>query len=191
MNGNYFVHPSSIVDEGASIGAGTKIWHFCHIMPRAKIGKNCIIGQNCFIDNGTVTGDRVKIQNNVSVYNGVIIENEVFIGPSVVFTNVINPRSFIDRKNEFRQTLLKKGSSIGANATVICGITVGEFAMVGAGAVITKDVLPYSLVTGNPAEFSGWISQAGYRLHFNSDNTAVCGGSKQAYVINGNIITKL
>lgn len=191
MSINYFVHPSSIIDDGAIIGEQTSIWHFCHVMPKAVIGQNCIIGQNCFIDNNVKIGNGVKIQNNVSVYNGVELEDDVFIGPSVVFTNVINPRSFIERKNEFKKTLIKKGTSIGANATIISGITVGNFAMIGAGAVVTKNVSPYSISVGNPAIFAGWISEAGYRLHFNDEGKAVCEGNKSEYIIRHNIVSKL
>ncbi|MBS1738737.1 MAG: N-acetyltransferase [Bacteroidetes bacterium] len=156
-----FIHDSAIVDNGAQIGKGTKVWHFCHIMPKAVIGTNCNLGQNIFVDNNCVVGNGVKIQNNVSVYNGVILEDDVFVGPSVVFTNVINPRSFIERKNEFRSTVVKKGATIGANATIICGVTIGEYALVGAGAVVTKNVLPYTIVTGNPAKVSGKVDREG------------------------------
>ncbi len=156
-----FIHSSAIIDAGASIGEGTRIWHFCHVMPGAVIGQNCILGQNVFIDNNVSIGNGVKIQNNVSVYNGVKIEEDVFIGPSVVFTNVINPRSFIERKNEFKNTLVKRGASIGANATIICGITIGEYAMIGAGAMVTKDVEAYALVVGNPGRQVGKVDEQG------------------------------
>lgn len=155
------IHPSAIIDAGALIGEGTQVWHFCHVMPGAVIGEGCILGQNVFVDNNVVIGNGVKIQNNVSVYNGVVIEDAVFVGPSVVFTNVINPRSFIERKHEFKQTLIKTGVSIGANATIICGITIGEYAMIGAGAVVTKDVAAYALVLGNPARQTGRVNEAG------------------------------
>jgi UDP-2-acetamido-3-amino-2,3-dideoxy-glucuronate N-acetyltransferase len=191
MDTNYFVHSSSVVDDGALIGDGTKIWHFCHVMPNAIIGKNCIIGQNCFIDNNVKIGDGVKIQNNVSVYNGVELEDGVFIGPSVVFTNVNNPRSFIERKHEFRKTLLKKGCSVGANATIVCGITIGNFAMAGAGAVITKNISPYSIVVGNPAIFAGWISESGQRLHFNDEGRAICEEDNLVYIIRNNVVSRL
>ena len=160
----YFVHASSVIDNGAVIGDGTSIWHFCHVMPSAIIGMNCNLGQNTFIDNNVHIGDRVKIQNNVSVYNGVIIEDDVFIGPAVVFTNVTNPRSFIERKEEFKSTLVKKGATIGANATIICGNEIGEYAMVAAGSVVTKDVQPYSIVMGNPAKHTGWVSKEGIKI---------------------------
>ena len=159
-----YVHPTSVIDDGAQIGEGTQIWHFCHIMPTAIIGSNCKVGQNVFIDNNVRIGNGVKIQNNVSVYNGVSFEDDVFIGPSVVFTNVINPRSFIERKHEFKPTLVKKGASIGANATIICGITIGEYAMIGAGSVVTKDVADYSVVVGNPARETGSVTLQGERV---------------------------
>ena len=156
-----FIHPTSTIDEGAIIGQDTYIWHFCHVMPKAVIGNGCNLGQNVFIDNNVKIGNGVKIQNNVSVYNGVILEDKVFIGPSVVFTNVINPRSFIERKNEFKPTLVKKGATIGANATIICGVIIGEYAMIGAGAVVTKDVEAYALVVGNPARKIGTVNKEG------------------------------
>jgi UDP-2-acetamido-3-amino-2,3-dideoxy-glucuronate N-acetyltransferase len=155
----YFVHESSYVDEGAEIGEGTKVWHFCHIMAGAKIGKKCSIGQNVNIGSRTVIGDGVKIQNNVSVYDDVIIEDDVFCGPSCVFTNVINPRAFIERKHEYRKTVVKKGASIGANATIICGVTIGEYALIGAGSVVTRDVPPHALVYGNPARVRGSVGE--------------------------------
>ena len=151
----YFVHESSYVDDGAEIGQGTKIWHFCHIMSGAKIGSNCSLGQNVNVGGKAVIGNGVKIQNNVSVYDDVIVEDDVFLGPSMVFTNVINPRAFVQRKDEYKQTLLKKGCSIGANVTIVCGVTIGEYALVGAGSVVTKDVPPYALVYGNPARVHG------------------------------------
>ncbi|MEO6453705.1 MAG: DapH/DapD/GlmU-related protein [Ginsengibacter sp.] len=191
MDINYFIHYSSIIDDGAIIGEQTNIWHFCHVMPKAIIGQNCNIGQNCFIDNNVTIGNGVKIQNNVSVYNGVEMEDNVFIGPSVVFTNVINPRSFLERKKEFKKTLIKKGSSIGANATIVCGITVGNFAMIGAGAVVTKNVSAHSIMVGNPAIFAGWISEAGYKLHFNNEGKAFCGGDNSAYIIRDNVVARL
>ena len=168
---DFFVHPSAVIDEGAQIGTGTKIWHFCHLMPTCKVGERCNIGQNVYIDNNTVIGNGVKIQNNVSVYNGVIIEDDVFLGPSMVFTNVINPRSFIERKEEFKKTIVRKGATIGANATILCGIEIGAYAMIGAGAVVIKNVLPYAIMTGNPARQTGWISEAGIKLDFNADGT--------------------
>jgi UDP-2-acetamido-3-amino-2,3-dideoxy-glucuronate N-acetyltransferase len=169
----FFAHSSSYIDPGAEIGPDTKIWHFCHVMPDTKIGKECNIGQNVFIASGVTVGNRVKIQNNVSIYQGVILENDVFLGPSMVFTNVINPRSHVIRREEYQKTLVKQGVSIGANATIVCGITLGKYAFVGAGSVVTRDVLPYSLVYGNPARHQGWICQCGIQLHFERD-TAIC-----------------
>jgi UDP-2-acetamido-3-amino-2,3-dideoxy-glucuronate N-acetyltransferase len=183
-----FVHPSSIIDKGAQIGKGTRIWHFCHVASTSKIGERCNIGQNVYIDNNTVIGSDVKIQNNVSVYNGVIIEDSVFLGPSMVFTNVINPRSFIERKNEFRQTIVRKGATIGANATILCGIEIGRYAMIGAGAVVTKNVASYSIMTGNPARPAGWVSEAGMKLDFNANGTAQCSQSGKVYKLeNGRV----
>ena len=156
-----FIHATAVIDDGSIIGDNTRVWHFCHIMPTAVIGSDCIIGQNVFVDNNVRVGNGVKIQNNVSLYNGVVLQNDVFVGPSVVFTNVINPRSFIERKHEFKQTMVEQGASIGANATLICGITVGEYAMVGAGAVVTKDVPAYAVVMGNPAKQTGWVDREG------------------------------
>lgn len=158
------IHPSAVVDAGAQIGEGTRIWHFSHVMPGAVIGTNCIIGQNSFIDNNVVVGNNCKIQNNVSLYNGVVFEDDVFIGPSVVFTNVINPRAFIERKSEFKSTRICRGASIGANATIVCGVTIGAYALIGAGAVVTKDVPPYALVVGNPARIIGQVDKEGNRV---------------------------
>ncbi|MDR1372586.1 MAG: N-acetyltransferase [Dysgonamonadaceae bacterium] len=155
------IHNTAVIDEGAKIGANTKVWHFSHIMGGAKIGDNCVIGQNVFVASGAQLGDNVKVQNNVSIYQGVICEDDVFLGPSCVFTNVINPRSFISRKDEYKSTLLKKGVSIGANATIICGVTIGEYAMIGAGTVVTRDVPPYALVVGNPGRVVGSVDKAG------------------------------
>ncbi|MBL7739750.1 MAG: N-acetyltransferase [Chitinophagaceae bacterium] len=188
MENDFFVHPSSVIDKGAQIGKGTNIWHFCHLMPACKIGERCNIGQNVYIDNNVVIGKGVKIQNNVSVYNGVIIEDDVFLGPSMVFTNVINPRSFIERKEEFKKTLIRKGASIGANATILCGIAIGPYAMIGAGAVVTKNVLPYALMAGNPARQTGWMSQAGVKLEFGNGNIAVCPVTGQIYKLENGIV---
>jgi UDP-2-acetamido-3-amino-2,3-dideoxy-glucuronate N-acetyltransferase len=185
---NIFIHPTAVIDEGAQIGNGTCIWHFCHLMPACIVGERCNIGQNVFIDNNTVIGNSVKIQNNVSVYNGVVIEDDVFLGPSMVFTNVINPRSFIERKSEFRKTIVRKGASIGANATILCGIEIGEYAMVGAGTVVTKDVLAYSLIAGNPGRQTGWISEAGIKLDFNSNGLAVCTLTGKIYHLKNGIV---
>jgi len=175
------IHPTAVVDEACQIGSGTKIWHFSHIMTGSVIGNNCNIGQNVVVSPGAMLGNNVKVQNNVSVYTGVLCEDDVFLGPSCVFTNVINPRSFISRKEEFKQTLVKKGASIGANATIICGCTIGEYAMIGAGAVVTKDVAPYALVVGNQGRQIGWVSRSGYRLNFDSDGIAVCKDSGEKY----------
>lgn len=167
------IHPTAVIDEGCTIGEDTRIWHFSHVMHGARVGKSCNIGQNVVISPGAIVGDRVKIQNNVSVYTGVTVEDDAFLGPSCVFTNVINPRSFISRKDEFRPTIVRRGASIGANATIVCGNEIGEYAMIGAGAVVTKDVPPYSLWVGNPARQAGWVSRAGHKLDFN-DDMAVC-----------------
>lgn len=167
------IHPTAVIDEGCTIGEGTRIWHFSHVMHGARVGKSCNIGQNVVISPGAIVGDRVKIQNNVSVYTGVTVEDDAFLGPSCVFTNVINPRSFISRKDEFRPTIVRRGASIGANATIVCGNEIGEYAMIGAGAVVTKDVPPYSLWVGNPARQAGWVSRAGHKLDFNN-GMAVC-----------------
>jgi UDP-2-acetamido-3-amino-2,3-dideoxy-glucuronate N-acetyltransferase len=163
---DYFVHESSYVDEGAEIGAGTKIWHFCHVMPRARIGEQCNIGQNVLVSSDVKIGRNVKIQNNVSLYTGVVIEDDVFLGPSMVFTNVMNPRSHVSRKNEYQETMVKRGASIGANATIVCGTTIGRYAFIGAGSVVTRDVPDYALVHGNPARVRGWMCQCGNKLTF-------------------------
>ncbi|MDW8277317.1 MAG: acyltransferase [Anaerolineales bacterium] len=164
MNAEVFVHPSSYVDEPCEIGAGTRIWHFCHIMPGAKIGRNCSLGQNVMVASGVVIGDNVKIQNNVSLYTGVLVEDDVFLGPSCVLTNVVNPRSQINRKNEYQRTLIRRGATIGANATIVCGATIGRYAFIGAGAVVRGDVPDYALMLGVPARQHGWMSRHGYRL---------------------------
>lgn len=184
---DYFVHESSYIDEPCEIGAGTKIWHFSHIMSNSKIGQNCNIGQNVVISPGVTLGNGVKIQNNVSIYTGVICEDEVFLGPSCVFTNVINPRSFIERKNEYQTTLIKKGATIGANATIICGNTIGQYALIGAGAVITKNVPDYALMIGNPAKLIGYICQCGQRLDF-KEGQAQCLTCKESYVLQNGIV---
>ena len=171
---NIFIHPSSLIDEGALIGNGTKIWHFSHLMPMCSIGENCILGQNVFIDNNVAIGNGVKIQNNVSVYNGVNMEDDVFIGPSVVFTNVMNPRSFIEQKNEFRKTLIKKGATIGANATILCGIEIGSYSLIGAGSVVINNVPDFALMVGNPARQIGWVSIIGNKLLFDESGRAIC-----------------
>lgn len=188
---NYFKHESAYVDEGCQIGEGTKIWHFSHIMPNCKIGENCNIGQNVVISPNVILGENVKIQNNVSVYTGVICEDDVFLGPSMVFTNVINPRSHVIRKDEYRQTLVCKGASIGANATIVCGNEIGQFALIGAGAVITKPVKPYALVVGNPARQIGWVSEYGHRLAFDNNHKAICPESKQEYKLVNDIVIRI
>ena len=172
----YSAHPTAILDAGCRIGENTRIWHFTHIMPKAIIGKNCNIGQNVFIADGVEIGDGVKIQNNVSLYTGVICEDDVFLGPSVVLTNVMNPRSAVERKQEFRMTVIRKGATIGANATIVCGHQIGEYAFVGAGSVVTKDVKPYALVMGTPARQTGWMSRNGHHLFFNHDHKAEASG---------------
>src|SRR6188768_3712886 len=176
MNGGnkYFAHESAYVDDGCEIGAGVKIWHFSHIMPRCRIGDHCNIGQNVVVSPGVVLGRNVKVQNNVSIYTGVIREDDVFLGPSMVFTNVSNPRSAINRRGNYEKTLVKKGASIGANATIVCGHSIGRFAFIGAGAVVTKDVADYALVVGNPARQTGWMSEHGYKLNFDGEGDAIC-----------------
>lgn len=188
---NFFVHDTAIIDEGSTIGLGTKIWHFSHIMPGAVIGENCNIGQNVVISPKVVLGNNVKVQNNVSIYTGVICEEDVFLGPSMVFTNIMNPRSAIVRKDEYKTTLVKKGASIGANATIICGVTIGAFAFIGAGAVVTKDVRAYEMVYGNPAVHKGWVSEYGHPLIFGADQLAFCSESKQQYAIDNNKVKRL
>ena len=182
-NDNYYKHETAVVDAGAQIGAGTRVWHFSHIMPEAVIGADCIIGQNCFVANKVVLGDRVKVQNNVSLYEGLVCDDDVFIGPSAVFTNVINPRSAVNRKEEFKPTVLEKGVTIGANATIICGHRLGSYAFIGAGAVITSDVPAYALFVGNPGKFHGWMSQNGQQLNFNEEGFAVCSETGQTYAL--------
>ena len=181
MSHSCFVHPSAIVDQGAQIGTGSKIWHFSHIMTGAVIGENCNLGQNVFVASGVVLGNNVKVQNNVSIYEGVTCEDDVFLGPSMVFTNVINPRSAVNRKGEYLKTVVGKGATIGANATIVCGYNIGAYAFIGAGAVVTKEVKPYALVVGNPARQIGWMSEHGERLHFDENGEAVCPGSSQRY----------
>ncbi|ABI68028.1 acyltransferase [Syntrophomonas wolfei] len=179
---DYFVHESSYIDEPCQIGKGTKIWHFSHIMQNSQIGENCNIGQNVVISPGVVLGNGVKVQNNVSIYTGVICEDDVFLGPSCVFTNVINPRSFIERKDEFKSILIKKGATIGANATIICGHTIGRYALIGAGAVVSKDVPDYALLVGNPSRIIGYVCQCGQRLTFNEAGQAQCPSCDERYI---------
>ena len=187
---NYFVHPSAFVDEGCEIGEGVKIWHFCHIMSGCKIGEGCNLGQNVVVSPKVVLGKNVRVQNNVSIYEGVICEDDVFLGPSMVFTNVINPRSAISRKHEYKQTLVRRGATIGANATIVCGNEIGEYAFIGAGAVITKPVPAYALVVGNPARQTGWMSEYGHRLNFDAEGLARCTESGALYKLENNAVTK-
>lgn len=191
MENNYFVHETAIVDDGAVIGEGVKIWHFSHIMANCKIGDKCNIGQNVVISPGVELGKNVKIQNNVSIYEGVTCDDDVFLGPSMVFTNVINPRSAIIRRGQYSKTHVGKGASIGANATIVCGHDIGAFAFIGAGAVVTKTILPYALMVGNPARQLGWVSEYGHRLNFNEIGIAICDESKQEYKLEGNIISRI
>ena len=188
MSDSFFVHDTAVIDDGANIGDGTKIWHFCHVMPDARIGENCILGQNVFVASNVILGDRVKVQNNVSVYEGVICEDDVFLGPSMVLTNVINPRGFVERKHEYLQTLIKKGASIGANATIVCGNTIGSYAFIGAGAVINKDVPDYALIVGNPGRRIGWMSRVGERLNFNKGK-AICPTTGEEYSLKDDQVT--
>lgn len=188
---DYFAHSTAVIDDDCVIGEGTKIWHFSHVMSNSMLGEKCNLGQNVVISPNVVLGNNVKVQNNVSVYTGVICEDDVFLGPSMVFTNVINPRSFINRKEEFRQTIVRKGASIGANSTIICGIEIGEFALIGAGAVVTKDVPAYALIVGNPGRQIGWVSEYGHRLEFSATGEAVCPESNQKYRLENNQVKRI
>jgi UDP-2-acetamido-3-amino-2,3-dideoxy-glucuronate N-acetyltransferase len=187
----YFAHNSAVIDEGCKIGSGTKIWHFSHIMSGCEIGAHCNIGQNVVVSPGVILGKNVKVQNNVSIYTGVICEDDVFLGPSMVFTNIRNPRSAVIRKGKYDKTLVKKGATIGANATIVCNITIGEFAFIGAGAVVVKDVPPYGLVLGNPGRHVGWMSEFGHQLQFDKDGVAVCPESGEKYKLKDGIVEKL
>ena len=187
----YYAHPTAVIDEGCVIGKGAKIWHFSHIMPNCRIGENCNIGQNVVVSPDVVLGKNVKVQNNVSIYTGVICEDDVFLGPSMVFTNVINPRSAINRRGQYDKTLVKKGASIGANSTIVCGHTIGRFAFIGAGAVVTKDVADYALVVGNPARQTGWMSEYGHKLKFNKEGIAVCPESNEKYKLADGVVVKI
>lgn len=191
MEKPYFAHPTACIDEGCSIGNGTKIWHFSHIMPNCKIGENCNIGQNVVISPEVVLGRNVKIQNNVSIYTGVTCDDDVFLGPSMVFTNVINPRSAVNRKSEYAKTHVGKGASIGANATIVCGHDIGEFAFIGAGTVVTKTVPAYALVVGNPSRQIGWMSEYGHRLEFDAHGKASCSESGQTYQLENNTVKRI
>ena len=187
----YFAHSTAVIDEGCTIGEGTKVWHFSHIMPGAVIGANCNLGQNVVVSPKVVLGNNVRVQNNVSIYEGVICEDDVFLGPSMVLTNVINPRSAVSRKNEYKTTLIKKGATIGANATIVCGNIIGAYAFIGAGAVVTKSVPDYALIIGNPGRQTGWMSEFGHKLHFDNNNRAVCEESKQEYVLEDNAVRRV
>jgi UDP-2-acetamido-3-amino-2,3-dideoxy-glucuronate N-acetyltransferase len=191
MDNNYFAHESAIIDEGCIIGKGTKIWHFTHIMTGCEIGENCNIGQNVVVSTNVKLGKNVKVQNNVSIYTGVVCEDDVFLGPSMVFTNVINPRSSINRRGQYISTIVKKGVTIGANATIVCGITLGEYCFIGAGAVVTKDVKPYELVVGNPAHKTGWMSEFGHKLHFNEEGIAICPESNHKYLLENEEVRRM
>jgi UDP-2-acetamido-3-amino-2,3-dideoxy-glucuronate N-acetyltransferase len=187
----YFAHESAYIDEGCQIGEGTKIWHFSHVMANCTLGKNCNIGQNVVISPEVVLGNNVKVQNNVSIYTGVTCDDDVFLGPSMVFTNVINPRSAVNRKSEYLKTHVGKGASIGANATIVCGHNIGAFAFIGAGAVVTKEIPPYALVVGNPARQMGWMSEFGHRLVFNTEGVAVCPESQEKYQLSNHSVSKI
>ncbi len=191
MDTTFYAHPSAVIDEGCVIGMGSKIWHFSHIMPNCVIGENCNLGQNVVVSPDVRLGNNVKVQNNVSIYTGVICEDDVFLGPSMVFTNVINPRSAVNRKSEYKKTYVRKGVSIGANATIICGIEIGAFAFIAAGAVVTKDVPPYALVIGNPARQKGWMSEYGQKLKFDASGFAVCSESNERYQLNEGVVSKV
>lgn len=188
---SFFAHPTAVIDEGCNIGEGTKIWHFSHVMPGCTIGRNCNIGQNVVISPEVILGNNVKVQNNVSIYTGVVCEDDVFLGPSMVFTNVTNPRSAVNRRGQYARTVVKRGASIGANATIVCGHDIGEFAFIGAGAVVTKHVPAYALVVGNPARQTGWMSEFGHKLNFNSEGLAVCPESGERYRLANGEVSKV
>lgn len=186
-----YIHPSAIVDEGCKIGEGSKVWHFCHLMTGATVGAKCSLGQNVMVAPGVILGNNVKVQNNVSIYEGVVCEDDVFLGPSMVFTNITNPRSAIVRRGQYAKTKVGKGATIGANATIVCGHDIGAFAFIGAGAVVTKQVKPYALVVGNPAKQIGWMSEYGHRLNFDSNSEAVCPESKERYKLENGLVHKI
>jgi len=190
MSKEYFAHETAIIDENCTIGKGTKIWHFSHIMSNCEIGENCNFGQNVVVSPGVKLGNNVKVQNNVSIYTGVICHDDVFLGPSMVFTNVINPRSAVNRKSEYLQTIVEKGASIGANSTIVCGNKIGKFSFIGAGAVVTKEVKAYALVVGNPAKQTGWMSEFGHKLIFDKNGVAICPESKATYILENGMVTK-
>ncbi len=189
--GEYFAHNTAVIDDNCKIGSGTKIWHFSHVMSNCILGENCNLGQNVVVSPDVVLGRNVKVQNNVSIYTGVICEDDVFLGPSMVFTNVINPRSAVNRRGEYAVTHVRKGASIGANATIVCGNEIGQFALIGAGAVVTKPIKPYALVVGNPSKQIGWVSEYGHRLKFNDKGFAVCEESKQEYKLENDNVTRI
>ncbi|PLX11808.1 MAG: N-acetyltransferase [Marinilabiliales bacterium] len=191
MEKDYFAHETAVIDENCKIGSGVKIWHFSHIMSNCRIGDDCNIGQNVVVSPEVVLGNNVKVQNNVSIYTGVICEDDVFLGPSMVFTNVLNPRSVVNRRGNYSKTIVKRGATIGANATIVCGHNIGEFAFIGAGAVITKEVKPYALMVGNPAKQMGWMSEYGQRLEFDESNTALCTESEEKYVLEKGYVRKV
>ncbi len=191
MENKYFAHETAVIDEGCEIGAGTRIWHFTHIMPHCSIGENCNLGQNVVVSPHVVLGRNVKVQNNVSIYTGVICEDDVFLGPSMVFTNVINPRSAVNRKSEYARTYVRKGATIGANATIVCGIEIGEYAFIGAGTVVLLNVPAYALVVGNPARQTGWMSEMGHKLKFDTNGIALCPESKQEYKLENGKVSRI
>ncbi len=191
MEKEYFAHETAVIDEGCTIGRGTKIWHFTHIMKDAVIGERCNLGQNVVVSPGVILGNNVKVQNNVSIYTGVICEDDVFLGPSMVFTNITNPRSAVIRRNQYVTTMVRRGASIGANATIVCGNEIGEYSLIGAGAVITKDVMPYALVIGNPGRQTGWVSEYGHKLAFGDNGMAVCPESGDKYRLHEGRVKKI
>lgn len=191
MENEYFAHETAIIDEGCKVGKGSKIWHFSHLMENSWLGENCNIGQNVVISEGVILGNNVKVQNNVSIYTGVVCEDDVFLGPSMVFTNVINPRSAVNRRGQYIRTTVRKGASIGANATIVCGHDIGEYAFIGAGAVVTREVLPYALVVGNPARQIGWMSTFGHRLNFDEKGVAVCPESQEKYKLSNGSVSRI
>ncbi|MFC5269334.1 acyltransferase [Adhaeribacter terreus] len=191
MEKHYFAHETAVIDGGCEIGPGSKIWHFSHLMPGCVLGQNCNLGQNVVISPGVILGNNVKVQNNVSIYTGVICEDDVFLGPSMVFTNILNPRSAVIRRDQYLKTLVKKGASIGANATIVCGNEIGEYALIGAGSVVTKNVKPYALIVGNPGRQTGWVSEFGHKLDFNQNGIAICPESGQQYKISNNAVSRI
>jgi UDP-2-acetamido-3-amino-2,3-dideoxy-glucuronate N-acetyltransferase len=191
MDKEYFAHETAVIDDGCKIGRGTKIWHFTHVMGGAEIGENCNLGQNVVVLSGVKLGNNVKVQNNVSIYTGVICDDDVFLGPSMVFTNVINPRSAIIRKDQYLETIVERGATIGANATIVCGNIIGRYAFIGAGAVVTKDVKPFALVVGNPARQTGWISEFGHKLFFDEKGFAYCTESGERYQLKNGVVSKI